>query len=125
MHIGAISILVPSYEEGIAFFVETLGFDLIEDTPQPGKRWVVVAPSGGGTALVLAQPTTPAQESSMGAQAGDRVGFFLHVSNFAASYEAFLAKGVRFREKPRSEPYGIVAVFEDPWGNAWDLIERR
>ena len=122
--IGLFTILVPSYDDGIAHFVGDLGFELVEDTPQAGKRWVVVRPSAASeTAIVLAEATTPEQEAALGNQLGGRVGFFLHTDDFARDHARMTAAGVRFREEPRHEPYGTVAVFEDKYGNGWDLLE--
>lgn len=117
--LAAISFLVRDYDEAIAWFSRCLGFIQVEDTPLGGgKRWVVMAPPGGrGARLVLAQvaDAPPA--------AGGRVAFFLHTDDFAGDHAAMLAAGVRFREAPRHEAYGTVAVFEDLYGNVWDLIE--
>ena len=122
-HIGAITLLVADYDAAIAFFVGALAFDLIEDTVLSAeKRWVRVAPKGGGVCLLLAKASTPEQAARIGDQAGGRVGFFLHTDNFDADHAGFLAAGVRFREAPRVEAYGKVAVFEDVSGNLWDLI---
>ena len=122
--LGAVSLLVRDYDEAIAFYVGTLGFDLSEDTDMGGgKRWVTVTPTGGDTALLLARATTPDQIARIGDQAGGRVWLFLETDNFARDHAAWSAAGVRFREAPRHEPYGVVAVFEDLYGNAWDLIE--
>ena len=126
-HIGALALLVPSYEEGLAFYVGRLGFDLVEDTPlAPGKRWVLVAPPGSReTRLLLAQPADDAQRRAIGTQGGGRVFLFLHTDDFGRDHARYLAAGVRFLEAPREESYGTVAVFTDPFGNRWDLIERR
>jgi catechol 2,3-dioxygenase-like lactoylglutathione lyase family enzyme len=122
--IGSVTLLVPDYDEAIAYFVGTLGFSLVEDTPQgPGRRWVLVAPSGGGARLVLAAPSHASQAAHIGKQAGGRVFLFLHTDDFHRDYARMGAKGVRFVETPRKEPYGWVAVFEDRWGNRWDLLE--
>ena len=122
--IGAISLLVRDYDEAIAFYVGTLGFDLSEDTDMGGgKRWVRVTPKGGETSLLLARATTDAQRVRVGDQAGGRVWLFLETDDFARDYAAWSTTGVTFRETPRQEPYGLVAVFEDLYGNAWDLIE--
>jgi catechol 2,3-dioxygenase-like lactoylglutathione lyase family enzyme len=118
-----VSLLVRDYDEAVAFFTGALGFHLREDTPLGGgKRWVVVAPEGGA-ALLLARAATPEQEAAVGRQAGGRVGFFLHTDDFQRDYHAFRARGVRFREAPRKEAYGTVAVFEDLYGNSWDLLQ--
>ena len=123
--LAAVTVLVPSYDDGLAFFRDLLGFALIEDTPLgANKRWVVVAPSeGAGTALVLAVPTDERQRARLGDQTGGRVGFFLHTADFRSDYESMRARGVRFLETPRREPYGLVAVFLDPWGGKWDLVQ--
>lgn len=122
--LGAVSLLVHDYDEAIAFFVGTLGFRLDEDTDMGGgKRWVRVTPDGGETSLILAHATTDAQRQAVGRQAGDRVWLFLETEDFARDHEAWVAAGVHFREAPRHEPYGTVAVFEDLYGNGWDLIQ--
>ncbi|MGO4667048.1 VOC family protein [Bosea sp. 2RAB26] len=123
--IAHISLLVRDYDEAIAFFVQKLGFRLVEDTPlEPGKRWVLVAPATStGTALLLARATTREQQAQIGNQSGGRVFLFLQTDDFARDYAAMLARGVVFREGPRREVYGTVAVFEDLCGNRWDLIE--
>lgn len=124
--IAIFTIVVPDYDDGIAFYVGKLGFDLLEDTPRgPGKRWVRVAPAGAETAILLAQADGPAQDAAIGNQTGDRVGFFLHTDDFARDYAAMKAAGVVFNETPRHEPYGSVVVFQDPWGNLWDLLEPK
>lgn len=122
--IGYVTLLVEDYDEAIAFFTQTLGFELLEDAPRPdGKRWVLVAPSASGTRLLLAAASTPAQRACIGRQTGGRVGFFLHTTDFAHDYAALMARGLKFTEVPRREPYGTVAVFEDLYGNRWDLLE--
>ena len=122
--LGAVSLLVRDYDEAIAFYVGKLGFDLSEDTDMGGgKRWVTVTPKGGETSLLLARATTPEQTARIGDQAGGRVWLFLETDDFARDHAAWTAAGVRFREAPRREAYGMVAVFEDLYGNAWDLIE--
>ena len=122
--IGYVTFLVPDYDEAINYFIEILGFSLIEDTPiGPGKRWVLVAPPGGGARLVLAVPADERQAARIGDQTGGRVFLFLHTDDFWRDHARFIAKGVRFLEAPRNEPYGWVAVFEDRWGNRWDLLE--
>jgi len=125
--VAAFSILVPSYDEGLAFFVDALGFTVIEDRPvERGKRWVAVAPEGGeGARVVLAVPGDDRQRARVADQTGGRVGYFLLTSDFARDFAAFAARGVRFLETPRREPYGTVAVFSDPWGGKWDLIQPQ
>ncbi|WP_417208078.1 VOC family protein [Antarctobacter sp.] len=123
MHLALISILVPSYEDGLAFFVGQLGFDLLEDTDRGGgKRWVRVAPRGAQTQFLLARAVGD-QRAAIGQQGGGRVWLFLHTDDFARDHAAMRAAGVPFAEAPRHEPYGTVAVFTDPFGNRWDLIE--
>ncbi len=124
--IAIFTLVVPDYDAGIDFYVNTLGFELLEDTPRsPTKRWVRVAPAGAETAILLAKADGPAQDAAIGNQTGGRVGFFLHTDDFARDYAAMKAKGVVFKETPRHEEYGSVVVFQDPWGNLWDLIEPR
>ena len=113
----------PLYDDAIAFYVDSLGFDLIEDSPIDGKRWVVVAPPGAGTGVLLAAADGDAQRTRIGDQTGGRVAFFLHTTDFDESLQRMLAAGVRFLEEPRHEAYGTVAVFEDLYGNRWDLLE--
>ena len=122
--LGLVTLVVDDYDESIAFFVDRLGFALREDrTLEGGKRWVVVVPAGGGTGLLLARAANDEQRRAIGHQAGGRVFLFLETADFAATHAAFLAAGVRFAEPPRQESYGRVAVFEDLYGNRWDLIE--
>ncbi len=123
--LAAVTVLVPSYDDGLAFFRDALGFAVLEDTVlSPGKRWLVVAPSvGAGAALLLAVPSDEDQGSCVGRQTGGRVGFFLHSDDFWGDYETLLGRGVKFLETPRREPYGVVAVFVDPWGGKWDLLQ--
>lgn len=125
--IGALSLLVHDYDEAISFYTNKLGFILIEDTDMGGgKRWVMVAPPGpGGTRLLLAKAVSPEQLSRVGNQTGGRVFLFLHTDDFKRDHEAMKANGVRFLEEPRRETYGTVAVFEDLYGNKWDLLELR
>lgn len=124
--IALVSLVVRDYDEAIAFYAGTLGFTLVEDTyiAEQDKRWVVVAPPGDrGARLLLARASTPAQESRIGDQTGGRVFLFLHTDDFARDYAAYQAKGVRFVRAPKREPYGTVAVFEDLYGNRWDLLQ--
>jgi catechol 2,3-dioxygenase-like lactoylglutathione lyase family enzyme len=120
------ALLVRDYDEAVAFFVGKLGFDLADDTDQGGgKRWVVVRPKGGQAGLLLARPTDPKQAERIGDQGGRRVMMFLETDDFAGDHARMLAAGVHFLEAPRHEPYGSVAVFEDLYGNRWDLIEPK
>lgn len=124
MRLQAVTLVVPDYDEGIAFFVGKLGFDLVEDTPRgDGKRWVLVAPRGGETRLLLAVGKGEAQRAAIGNQTGGRVAFFLETDDFARDHAAFMQRGVNFTEAPRREDYGSVAVFRDDFGNLWDLIQ--
>ncbi len=124
MRLQAVTLVVPDYDAGIAFFVGKLGFELIEDTPVgEGKRWVLVAPKGGETRLLLAEAKGPIQAAAIGNQAGGRVGFFLETDDFDRDHANFTANGVTFIETPRREDYGTVAVFRDAFGNLWDLIQ--
>jgi lactoylglutathione lyase len=127
MHLGAIALVVRDYDEAIAYFTDCLGFELVEDSPQgPDKRWVVVAPPGSQeTRLLLARAVDPRQMQAVGNQSGGRVFLFLETEDFHASYEAMRTRGVRFCEAPREEAYGTVAVFEDLYGNRWDLLQRK
>ncbi|WP_298004252.1 VOC family protein [Anaerolinea sp.] len=123
-HLAHLALLVRDYDEAISFFTEKMGFVLVEDTPlTPEKRWVRVRPPGGETCLLLARAATPEQQAFIGKQGGGRVFLFLHTDDFWRDYRAMQARGVHFIEAPRYEPYGTVAVFEDLYGNRWDLIE--
>jgi catechol 2,3-dioxygenase-like lactoylglutathione lyase family enzyme len=124
--LGAVTLLVRDYHAAIAWFRDSLGFELLADTDLGGgKRWVLVAPRAGGTPLLLAQASDDAQRARIGDQAGGRVAFFLHTDDFARDHARMTAAGVTFREEPRQEAYGSVAVFEDLCGNLWDLIEPK
>jgi catechol 2,3-dioxygenase-like lactoylglutathione lyase family enzyme len=124
-YIGLVTLVVADYDEAIDFYVGAAGFDLVEDTRLgEGRRWVVVAPPGGRqTGLLLARAATAGQRDRVGDQTGGRVGLFLMTAEFGRDYERMRAAGVRFAEPPRKEPYGTVAVFEDLYGNRWDLIQ--
>ena len=124
--ISAVALVVPDYDAGIAFYVGKLGFELLTDEDQGGgKRWVTVKPSGGGTALLLAKAKGPEQTSAIGNQTGGRVGFILDTDNFGRDHAMMVRAGVEFEEAPRHEAYGSVAVWRDPFGNRWDLLERK
>jgi lactoylglutathione lyase len=125
--LGHVALVVRNYDEALAFFINTLGFRQIEDTDMgDGKRWVLVAPPGSrGTSLLLAQASTPEQESRIGNQTGGRVFLFLHTDDFWRDYRAMQAHDVKFCRPPREEPYGTVAVFYDLYGNMWDLLQLK
>jgi catechol 2,3-dioxygenase-like lactoylglutathione lyase family enzyme len=121
-----IAIVVKDYDEALAFYIDKLDFVLIEDTYQPeqDKRWVVVAPPGStGTTLLLARASTPEQENFIGNQSGGRVFLFLNTDDFWRDYHRMIAKGIKFVREPKKADYGIVAVFEDLYGNLWDLLQ--
>jgi catechol 2,3-dioxygenase-like lactoylglutathione lyase family enzyme len=126
-HLGAVALLVPSYEEGLRFYSGTLGFNVLEDTELgPETRWVLVAPPGSGeTSILLARAASDEERMAIGTQAGGRVFLFLHTDDFHRDHQRYVKAGVEFLETPREEAYGTVAVFRDPFGNKWDLIERR
>ena len=129
--LGLVTFVAREYDEAIGFFVGKLDFELLEDTDMgDGKRWVVVAPTSGstsglnsGASLLIARAVTDAEKTSVGNQAGGRVAFFLNTDNFDRDHANWLARGVKFREQPRHEMYGTVAVFEDLYGAPWDLIQ--
>ena len=126
--IAHVSLIVREYDEAIEWFTSRLGFELIEDSylADHDKRWVLVAPPGsgkGGAALLLARAATPEQQAFIGSQAGGRVFLFLRSDDFWRDYEAMRARGVRFVREPAEQPYGVVAVFEDLYGNLWDLLQ--
>jgi catechol 2,3-dioxygenase-like lactoylglutathione lyase family enzyme len=123
-----IALVVRDYDEAIEFYVGKLGFELLDDTYQPAqdKRWVVVAPPGGtGTTLLLAKASKPEQQPFIGNQAGGRVFLFLNTDDFWRDYERLRSNGVTFVRDPKEEDYGTVAVFEDLYGNLWDLLQLR
>ena len=123
--IAHLTLLVRNYDEALEFYTRKLGFALLQDTPLPGnKRWLLVAPPDSrGAALLLAEADTPEQSLAIGNQTGGRVFLFLHTGDFWRDYKAYQSRGVRFLESPREEPYGTVAVFEDLYGNKWDLLQ--
>ena len=121
--LALVAILVPEYDAGIDFFVNTLGFSLLQDTPlSDTKRWVRVGYPGHGTEFLIAR-AVGGQRAAIGAQGGGRVWLFLETDDFHGDYAQMIAKGVHFETPPRDEPYGKVAVFNDPFGNRWDLIQ--
>ncbi|MBM4266445.1 MAG: VOC family protein [Deltaproteobacteria bacterium] len=124
--IALVSLVVPDYDEALAFYVGILEFELLEDSfvPEQNKRWVVVAPPGAGDCqLLLARASTPEQASRIGNQTGGRVFLFLYTDDFDRDYARFGSKGVEFVREPKQQAYGKVAVFKDPWGNLWDLLQ--
>ena len=129
--IAHIALVVRDYDEAIAFFTKLLSFDLIEDTPSKDgqgrdKRWVLIAPPGSrGTQILLAKASNEDEKSRIGNQTGGRVFLFLHTDNFWRDYETMKAKGVKFVRDPKQEQYGTVAVFEDLYGNRWDLLQPK
>ncbi|ANT48683.1 VOC family protein [Mesorhizobium amorphae] len=125
--VATVALVVRNYDEAIDWYVERLGFVLTEDVDLgDGKRWVTVTPADGeGARLLLAEASDAAQASRIGNQTGGRVFLFLETSDFARDHQAMTEKGVEFREAPRHEPYGTVAVFADLYGNLWDLIEPK
>jgi catechol 2,3-dioxygenase-like lactoylglutathione lyase family enzyme len=129
-HLQLVALVVRDYDPAIRFFVDILGFDLTEDEPSltndgRPKRWVVVRPPGAQTGLLLARADGPVQEAVIGQQHAGRVGFFLQVDDFAATYERMVDAGVSFSALPRREAYGMVVVFLDCEGNKWDLLSAR
>ena len=125
--LGHVALVVRDYDEALAFFTRTLNFLLIEDTRlSENKRWVLIAPPGSqGTALLLARAATSEQESRIGNQTGGRVFLFLHTDDFWRDYREMIARKVVFIRPPQEEEYGTVAVFEDLYGNKWDLVQRK
>ena len=125
--LGYVSLIVPGYDEAKDYYSRALGFEIREDTDLgDGKRWVVIAPGqGDGTSLVLAEAKTEEEKAAIGNQGAGRVWLFLHTDDFHRDHWRFQANGVRFLEKPREEEYGTVAVFEDRYGNKWDLLQLK
>lgn len=125
--LGHVALVVRDYDEALAFFTQTLSFTVVEDTRlSDEKRWVLIAPPGShGATLLLARAATPEQASRIGNQTGGRVFLFLHTNDFWRDYRELTARNVKFIRAPIEEPYGTVAVFEDLYGNKWDLIERK
>jgi len=126
MHVALVTIVVSDYDDAIAFYCDKLGFELSADTAlDDGKRWVVVRPPGAETGILLARAVDDEQRAHIGNQTGGRVAFFLHTDDFAREHARLQEAGVHFVEAPRTETYGVVAVFEDLCGNRWDLLEPR
>ena len=129
--LGYVALLVRDYDEALEYFTRSLGFVVVEDSLSKDrygneKRWILVSPPGStGTSLLLARPSTPEETNYIGNQTGGRVFLFLHTDDFRRDYRAMLARGVRFKEEPREEAYGTVAVFEDLYGNKWDLLQLK
>jgi len=125
--IANVALLVPDYDEAIAYYCQVLGFALVEDTAMPnGQRWVLVAPPGSaGTRLLLARAKGEAQPQRIGDQTGGRVFLFLNTDDFWRDYRAYQSRGVEFLETPREESYATVAVFRDRFGNQWDLLQPK
>lgn len=126
-HIAHFALVVRNYDEAIAYYTQMLGFELADDTPLgDGKRWVLIAPPGAReTHILLVKAASEEQASHIGNQTGGRVFVFLHTDDFRRDYDALKTRGVKFIEAPRVEPYGDVAVFEDLYGNRWDLVQPR
>jgi catechol 2,3-dioxygenase-like lactoylglutathione lyase family enzyme len=122
--IARVALVVRDYDEAIAFFTKVLQFELVEDTyvPEQDKRWVVLVPEGGSTSLLLARASNEKQLAAVGNQTGGRVAFFLNTDDFWRDYERMTVRGVKFVREPTTQPYGTVAVFEDLYGNLWDLV---
>jgi catechol 2,3-dioxygenase-like lactoylglutathione lyase family enzyme len=129
--LGYVALVVRDYDEALEFFIHSLGFTVVEDSISKDrwgndKRWILVSPPGArGTALLLAQASTADETSHVGNQTGGRVFLFLHTDDFWRDYREMLARGVKFQEEPRQEAYGTVAVFEDLYGNKWDLLQLK
>lgn len=127
-HLGLVTLVVRDYAEALAFYVGKLGFELVEDSPVPeqNKRWVVIRPPGStGCGLLLGRASTEEQAARIGRQTGGRVFLFLYTDDFWRDYTAYQARGVIFVREPKEQPYGTVAVFEDGYGNFWDLVQKK
>lgn len=130
MNLDLVTIIVSEYDPAIRFFVDVLGFDLVEDSPSTTndgreKRWIVVRPPGGATGILLARADGDVQRAAVGKQMAGRVGFFLRVDDFEVAYARMQSAGVQFIGEPRAEPYGRIVVFVDIAGNRWDLLGPR
>jgi len=125
--VGLVALVVRDYDEAIEFYTRTLDFSLVEDTyiPEQDKRWVVIAPPGGATQLLLARAVGEAQSGRIGNQTGGRVFLFLYTDDFWRDYDAYKSKGIEFVRPPKDESYGTVAVFKDLYGNLWDLVQSK
>lgn len=124
MRLGLTTLVVHDYDDAIRFFVDVVGFELLSDEAQgDARRWVVVAPAGSSHGVLLAKADGPEQQAAVGHQTGGRVGFFLYASDFHSQYQRMLDEGVEFLEAPRAEPYGMVCVWRDLYGNKWDLLQ--
>ena len=124
LRLGVVSVVVDDYDRAIAYYVDSLGFDLKEDRAMGEKRFVRVCPPGGGCNLLLAKAKNDAEMAHIGDQTGGRVAFFLHTDDFDRDYQRLLGEGVDFIEQPRFESYGTVVVFRDLYGNKWDLVQH-
>lgn len=125
MRLTAVTLVVPDYAAGLAFFCDGLGFALLDDVDQGTKRWITIRAPGGGPMLVLGRAETEPQRAAIGNQAGGRVWLFLETDDFARDAGRITRAGGVFEDPPRHQPYGTVAVWRDPFGNRWDLIEPR
>lgn len=125
MHLSALTLIVPDYDDAIAYYCDIMGFVLEQDIDQGDKRWVRIAPPGAQTGFILARASSPPQSAAIGNQGAGRVWLFLETSDFSTDYAQLKDAGVVFQEAPRHEPYGTVAVFADRYGNLWDLIEYK
>lgn len=123
MHLAHVALIVDDYDEAIAWLQQCLAFRLIEDTPTEGKRWITMQPAGGGCSFVIAQAKNTRQRVGVGNQFAGRVGLFLHTDDFASAESRLRENQVRIVREPEDHPYGRVLVFQDKWGNRWDLIE--
>jgi uncharacterized glyoxalase superfamily protein PhnB len=124
--LGMIAIVIDEYDLAISHYVYDLGFELIEDNEITSeKRWVVVSPGKDGARILLARAANDKQKSAIGNSTGGRVGFFLYTTNFSETFRIYTSRGVKFIESPRQEAYGQVVVFQDKYGNKWDLIEKK
>lgn len=125
-HLAYVSLLIDDYDNALEYFTQVLGFEVVQDEQLTNEqRWIVVAPSAEGGALLLDKASTAEQRDLVGKQGGGRVWLFLHTDDFDCDYARMQERGVRFEETPRNEPYGKVVVFTDRWGNRWDLVQSR